>query len=44
VWAAQDPTRRASRRQKDFADIARLLERFPELRDRVPQDILDRLV
>lgn len=44
VWAAQDPTRRASKRQKDFADIARLLERFPELRDRVPQDIRDRLI
>ena len=44
VWAAQDPTRRPSKRQKDFADIARLLEGFPELRDRVPRDILDRLI
>jgi hypothetical protein len=44
VWAAQDPARRASKRQKDLADIARLLEAFPDLRPSVPQDILVRLV
>jgi hypothetical protein len=44
VWAAQDPGRRPSKRQKDLADIARLLERYPELRSHVPQDILARLV
>jgi hypothetical protein len=44
VWAAQDPTRRASKRQKDFADIARLLEAFPALRPSVPAEILARLV
>ncbi|HLF27060.1 MAG TPA: hypothetical protein VJG32_12040 [Anaerolineae bacterium] len=44
VWAAQDPTRRASKRQKDLADIARVLESYPELRDQVPEDILARLV
>lgn len=44
VWAAQDPTRRASKRQKDLADIARLLEACPELRAQVPSEILDRLV
>lgn len=43
-WAAQDLTRRASKRQKDLADIARLLEAYPELRDQVPQEILKRLV
>jgi len=43
VWAALDPTRRASKRQKDLADIARLLEVEPGLRARVPQAILDRL-
>lgn len=32
VWAASDPTRRASKRQKDLADIARLIEHTPELR------------
>ena len=44
VWAALDPTRRASKRQKDLADIARLLEAHPALRSRVPQEILDRLL
>jgi hypothetical protein len=44
VWAAQDPTRRASKRQKDLADIARLLEAYPELRAQVPEDILARLL
>jgi nucleotidyltransferase AbiEii toxin of type IV toxin-antitoxin system len=44
IWAAQDETRRSSKRQKDLADIARVLERFPELRSSVPADILARLV
>ena len=44
VWAAQDPARRPSKRQKDLADISRLLEAHPELRDRVPHDVLSRLI
>jgi hypothetical protein len=44
VWAAQDPERRPSKRQKDLADISRLLEAHPELRRRVPPDILSRLI
>ena len=44
VWAALDPERRPSKRQKDLADIARLLERFPDLHSQVPQEILDRLL
>jgi hypothetical protein len=44
VWAAGDPTRRPSKRQKDLADIARLLEAFPEMRAMVPAEILARLV
>jgi hypothetical protein len=44
VWAATDPARRASKRQKDLADIARLLEAHPRLRARVPPEVLDRLV
>lgn len=44
VWAAQDPARRASKRQKDLADIARLLETHPALRSRVPGEILSRLI
>jgi hypothetical protein len=44
IWAAQDDTRRGSKRQKDLADIARVLERYPELRSSVPADILARLI
>ncbi len=44
VWAAQDPARRPSKRQKDLADISRLLEAHPALRSRVPEDILSRLI
>jgi hypothetical protein len=44
VWAAQDPTRRPSKRQKDLADISRLLEARPDLRARVPDDVLRRLI
>lgn len=44
VWAASDTSRRASKRQKDLADIARLIEARPELRDRVPREILDKLI
>jgi len=43
IWAVQDVTRRASKRQKDLSDIARLLETYPDLRDLVPEDILTRL-
>ena len=44
VWAALDPGRRASKRQKDLADIARLLEAYPELRRLVPEALLARLL
>jgi len=44
VWAARDPGRRPSKRQKDLADIARMLESRPDLRDRVPEDVLARLI
>ncbi len=44
VWAAMDSSRRASKRQKDLADIARLIEAHPELRRRVPPEILSRLL
>jgi hypothetical protein len=44
VWAAQDDSSRPSKRQKDLADISRLLEAHPELRSRVPDDILSRLI
>jgi len=44
IWAVEDSTRRASKRQKDLADVARILEFRPELRARVPQAVLARLV
>lgn len=44
LWAVMDSTRRPSKRQKDLADIARLLETHPELRQRVPPDVLAKLV
>lgn len=44
VWAVTDPARRGSKRQKDLADIARLLETYPALRERVPAEVLARLV
>jgi hypothetical protein len=44
IWAVQDATRRASKRQKDLADIARVLEAYPQLRGMVPEDVLARLV
>ena len=44
IWAVQDSTRRGSKRQKDLADIARLLEASPHLRSSVPGDVLDKLV
>ena len=44
IWAVLDPERRGSKRQKDLADIARIIEQYPDLRIRVPQGILARLV
>jgi hypothetical protein len=43
VWAASDPTRRPSKRLKDLADIARLLEVAPHLRPLVPAEILEKI-
>jgi hypothetical protein len=44
IWAVTDPGRRSSKRQKDLADIARLIENYPELRDKIPAEILTRLI
>lgn len=44
IWAALDPSRRPSKRQKDLADIARMIESYPHIRERVPGEILARLV
>lgn len=44
IWAVSDSERRGSKRQKDLADIARILENYPELRVKVPQEILGKLL
>jgi hypothetical protein len=44
IWAALDSERRGSKRQKDLADIARILENYPQYRSQVPQDILKKLL
>ncbi|MCB9151191.1 MAG: nucleotidyl transferase AbiEii/AbiGii toxin family protein [Caldilineaceae bacterium] len=44
IWAFQDAERRASKRQKDLTDIARLLEEYPDLVSQVPVEIRQRLV
>ena len=51
IWAVMDPERspyrmlrKGSKRQKDLADIARILEKYPDLRAQVPQEIRARLL
>jgi len=39
VWAYSDSTRRKSKRQKDLADIMRLVEARPELAQHLPEAI-----
>lgn len=39
VWDYLDPQRRGSKRQKDLADIFRLVESYPHLKDLLPDAI-----
>ncbi len=41
VWAYSDKTRRMSKRQKDLADIIRIMEAYPSLEPLIPPSILD---
>ncbi|MEW6669523.1 MAG: hypothetical protein AB1512_30300 [Thermodesulfobacteriota bacterium] len=43
VWAYVDKERRKSKRQKDLADILRILEAYPELEEALPQNLRDEL-
>lgn len=43
LWAATDSTRRPSKRRKDILDIERIIEAAPQLRSRVPPDLLRRI-
>jgi hypothetical protein len=42
IWAFSDDQRRQSKRQKDLADIFRLAESYPELRELLPESIRSR--
>ena len=44
IWAFSDTTRRKSKRQKDLADIARIIEVARELREQLPDELLSKLV
>jgi hypothetical protein len=39
LWAYLDETRRKSKRQKDLADIARLVEAYPKLKPHLPDSV-----
>ena len=43
VWAYMDTTRRKSKRQKDLADIFRIVEKFPQLETSLPPVIREEL-
>ena len=43
IWAYLDEQRRKSKRQKDLADIIRLIEGDPSLIDRIPDSIRERI-
>ncbi|MGA2092036.1 MAG: hypothetical protein ABSH16_01325 [Sedimentisphaerales bacterium] len=43
IWAYMDKTRRKSKRQKDLADIFRIIESFPKLKSSLPPDIREEL-
>ena len=44
VWAYSDEQRRMSKRQKDLADIVRLIEVYPNLADKLPAEIRNKLI
>lgn len=41
IWAYSDKERRKSKRQKDLADIFRLIEAYPNLRNLLPESLKD---
>ncbi len=41
IWAYSDKQRRASKRQKDLADIMRIIESFPKLKIKLPESIIE---
>lgn len=43
IWAYLDEKRRMSKRQKDLADIMRLVEAYPSLENQIPSTIIEKL-
>jgi hypothetical protein len=43
VWAYADQTRRKSKRQKDLADILRIIEIYPQLKAKLPPRLQEEL-
>jgi hypothetical protein len=43
VWAYMDKMRRRSKRQKDLADISRIIEEYPLLEASLPKSLLEEL-
>jgi hypothetical protein len=43
VWAYTDKERRRSKRQKDLADILRIIEAYPKLETQLPQSLREEL-
>jgi len=43
VWAYMDKARRRSKRQKDLADIFRIVEKYPQLEKALPQILREEL-
>lgn len=43
VWAYMDNTWRKSKRQKDLADIFRIIEKYPQLEASLPQNLREEL-
>jgi len=43
VWAYLDQTRRRSKRQKDLADIVRIVEVYPQLSAKLPRSLQEEL-
>jgi hypothetical protein len=43
VWAWSDQQRRLSKRKKDELDLIRIGEAYPELREKLPAEIVSQL-
>jgi hypothetical protein len=43
VWAYSDQARRRSKRQKDLADILRIIEKYPKLKRKLPTSLQEKV-